>query len=119
VIAAVKPVAQNDRAMLALVPHPDLFWGRNEPELIDERAVDRIAIAYDEGARSTIDRLFGAHLPFTLLSDERYRALQSLRRAYEPTYTEVRDYLVHECNVPLVLAARVALRHTRYATVES
>lgn len=91
----------------AIIPHPELSLLRwpDPPQIIDETTAIRLAAAYDNGAYMAIERVF------RLRMDEWSQA-SVLHERYRPQYAEVRDYLIHECNVPLVLAARVALRMT-------
>lgn len=91
----------------ALIPHPTEYVGPLERQLIDERQATRFAAAYDDGAYRAVERIFAAIPPI------RYAAMHVIHQAFAPSYTELRDFLIHEHNVPLVLAARIALRLTR------
>lgn len=97
----------------ALIPHPGLFIGRDEPEIIDERIAMKLGAAYCDGGYMAIERVFAADKSAWHVSAARWAAMNVLHDTYGPSYAEIRDFLVHECNVPLVLAARVALRITR------
>jgi hypothetical protein len=91
----------------AIIPHPELSLLRwpDPPQIIDERTAVRLAASYEQGAYMAIERVFR-------LDVGDWREAHVLHERYRPQYSEVRDYLIHECNVPLVLAARVALRMT-------
>lgn len=91
----------------ALIPHPTDYYGFRDVELIDERQATRIAIAYDDGAYRTIERVFRLGGP------DDHEAARVLHRRFAPTYAEIRDFLIGDCNVPRLLAARIALRLTR------
>lgn len=101
---------------LALIPHPEIFesWDLG-PEVTDELVAFRVACAYHDGAYMAISRI--AHRILAPITYRRSRewieSEHALHEAYAPDYAEVRDFLRYEFNVPLVLAARVALRLAR------
>jgi hypothetical protein len=95
----------------ALIPHPTAYWGALTIELVDESRARRLAAAYDNGCYRAIERIFR-------LGDRHdWEAANLLHRRFAPSYAELRDFLMGECDVPLVLAARIALHMTRWKVV--
>lgn len=92
----------------ALIPHPELFnLYPPMPEIADERLALRIGAAFSDGAFVVMQRL-----SYLLGGDRGGLVRQAIAQQLEPSYARVRDYLHYDNNVPLVLAARVALRLT-------
>lgn len=100
----------------ALIPHPELSVLEllpPQPEITDERIALRLAAGYDDGAYMAIQRIA---LALSIGADY-MRLDRELHRRFAPRYTELRDYLIHENNVAPLLAARIALRITRFVEV--
>lgn len=94
-----------------------MFTGILEHELTDERWAVRLAAAYDDGAYKAVERIFerlfgGRHYPGRVACS--WQTEHALRDTLMPDYCELRDFLLYEHSVPLVLAARVAFRLTRF-----
>ncbi len=86
----------------------NLQWDRQHPQIVDEREALRLAGAYGDGANAVASRIASGLFP------EKYAgAWLSFVRQYQPTYAQLRNFLEGDCNVAPILAARVALRHTR------
>ncbi len=87
----------------------NLQWDRQHPQIVDEREAMALAGAYSEGANAVAVDFANALFPGFKYATP----WLAFVRQHEPTYTQLRNFLEGDCNVAPILAARVALRHTR------
>lgn len=95
---------------VALIVHPtEGGWNDNlVPELIDVGRATMLACVFDDGWYMAIERVFGGWGE----GGRDFERMHALHQQFRPSYAQIRDHLRGEHNVPLVLAARIALRHT-------
>ncbi|HET8769455.1 MAG TPA: hypothetical protein VFM71_00595 [Gemmatimonadaceae bacterium] len=92
---------------LVFAGHPLLRPRPSDFPRWSEMDVQRLAIAYLDGAYIALHKVFNQRLD--------YEAMRAILDLGEPSYPEVRDFLMYDNGVDPIIAARVAFRLRRHA----
>jgi hypothetical protein len=92
----------------ALIVHPGCF-AREPYSRPTETEAQRLAIAFSDGSY-----VAAAHAASRIFPEMKYSAeWNALHNALQVSYPEIRDYLIHDCDVDWRVATRIALRLTK------